>query len=265
MNMRPSRVLRKLRAGEVVNCFKVGSSDPRIVEIAAMCGFDCIWLCMEHTPSDYTNLENQVRAAKIYDTDVMVRVAKGPYSNFIRPLEMDASGIMVPHLMSVAEAKEIVRTTRFHPLGLRPADGGSVDGAYCNIPFKDYIAQANRERFVIVQIEDPQAMDELDEICQIDGIDMIFFGPGDYSQAIGDPGNLSNPKVLDARKKIVDTALKFGKFAGTVASPENVEEIISIGYKFVNIGSDVVGLSSLCKERLKIFGKKSTSNAGVYS
>ena len=81
---------------------------------------------------------------------------------------------------------------------------------------QDYLAQANEERFVIVQIEDPEPMEELDEICQIEGIDMIFFGPADYSQSIGIPGQFDDPRIMETRIKIADTARKYGKFAGTV-------------------------------------------------
>ena len=101
MKMRESRVLRKLRAGKVATCMKLNLLDPRIAELAGMCGFDCIWIDMEHVPTDYATVENMVRAAKIYDVDVLTRVSKGSYNDFIRPLEADSTGIMVPHLMSL--------------------------------------------------------------------------------------------------------------------------------------------------------------------
>ena len=107
MQMRQSRVLKKLRAGQVASCIKINLSDPRVIEIAAMCGFDCVWLDMEHVPTDWQTVENQIRAAKIYDCDTMVRVAQvALYSSHIQPLEADASGIMVPHLMSLEDAKK---------------------------------------------------------------------------------------------------------------------------------------------------------------
>ena len=89
MQMRPSKVLKKLRAGQLATCAKLNLADPRAVEIAAMCGFDCVWVGMEHIPSDWSIIENQIRAAKAYDVDTMVRVARGSYSDYIRPLEAD--------------------------------------------------------------------------------------------------------------------------------------------------------------------------------
>lgn len=242
MEMRDSRVLKKLKAGEIVSCTKVNLSDSRSVEIAAMSGFDCVWVDMEHVPNDYLSLEKQVLAAKVNNADLLVRVSRGGYSDYIRPLEMDASGIMVPHIMSLEDAKKVVKTTRFYPIGLRPVDGGNADGAYCQINFTDYIRQANEKRFIMIQIEDPEPMNELEEIAALDGIDIMFFGPGDFSQGIGAPGDFNNPVLLKAREQIAKVAIKHGKYAGTVGSPANLKELIDMGYKFISIGADVLAL-----------------------
>lgn len=247
MEMRTSKVLKKLRAGENAICIKLNLADVRVAEIAAMCGFDCIWLDMEHVPTDWYNLENQIRAAKIYDVDTIVRVAKGCYSDYIQPLEADATGIMVPHLMSLEEAKQIVRNTRFHPIGRRPVDGGNVDGGYCMVDFQEYIKTANEQRFVIVQIEDPEPLDEIEQIAQLEGIDMLFFGPGDFSQGIGTPGQWDNPKIDQTRKRIAQVAKDNGKFAGTVGGIGNLKELNDLGYQFVSLGADVIALTEYFK------------------
>ena len=243
VSMRESKVLRKLRAGKVATSIKLNMADPRVAEIAAMCGFDCIWVDMEHVPNDFYTIENVIRAAKNYDTDVITRVAKGCYSDYIRPFEADSTGIMVPHVMSLKEAKEIVYFTKFHPIGRRPIDGGNADGKYCILPGNDYMRMANEQRFVIIQIEDPEPMAELEEICALPGIDMIFFGPADFSQGLGIPNDFANEKITEARRLIAKTARKHGKFAGTVGSMQNQDELIAIGYQFINLGSDVRALS----------------------
>lgn len=247
MNMRPSRVLRKLREGKVATCVKLNLLDPRVAEIAAMCGFDCIWIDMEHVPTDYATVENMVRAAKNYDTDILTRVARGPYSNMTVPLEADSTGIMVPHLMSLEDAKQVVYYTKFHPIGRRPIDGGNADGKYCLIDANEYIKQANEQRFVIVQIEDPEPLADLEEICQLPGIDMIFFGPADFSQGAGYPNDFGNPELLETKKLIAKTARKYGKFAGTVGGPGNQDALIEMGYQFINLGADVVALADYFK------------------
>lgn len=256
MEMRKSRVLRQMRAGKVATCVKINLSCVRNVDIAAMSGFDCVWLDMEHVPTDHYFIENAVRAAKIYDCDVLTRVARGCYSNLIRPFEADSTGIMVPHLMSLEDAKQVVYYTKFHPIGRRPIDGGNVDGAYCLINEQEYIKTANEERFVIVQIEDPEPMEELEEICALPGLDMIFFGPADYSQGIGVPYECGHPDVIEAKKRVAECARRHGKFAGTVGSPENFDELIDMGYTFISTGADVCGLADYYSDiTSKVCGK----------
>ncbi|MBQ8747987.1 MAG: aldolase [Clostridia bacterium] len=244
LHMRESRVLRKLRAGEVATSIKLNMGDPRVVEMAAMCGFDCIWLDLEHVPNDMSGIENMIRAAKMYDADVLTRVSKGCYSDFIRPLEADSSGIMVPHLMSLKEAKEIVYYTKFHPVGRRPIDGGNADGKFCAVNAADYIREANEQRFVVVQIEDPEPLAELEEICALPGLDMIFFGPADFAQGAGVPCDMGNEIVLETRKRVAECARRHGKFAGTVGGVQNQDMLIDMGYQFINLGSDVRALYS---------------------
>ena len=254
--MRPSNVLRKLRAGETVNSVKLNFSDPRTCEIAAMSGFDCLWTCQEHTAGDYHQLQEQIMAAKAHDCDLVCRVPRGSYSDYIRPLELDATGIMVPHIMSAKDAAQVIWMTRFQPVGRRPVDGGNADGAYCMIPFVEYLEQANRERFIILQIEDYEAMDELDEIAAVKGYDILFFGPADFSHSLGIPGQFNDPRIQDARLKIAEAARRHGKFAGTVGSIKNHRELIAIGYQFINIGSDVVTWGNWCKEMVAAWHNK---------
>lgn len=251
--LRPSRVLDKLRAGGVATCVKLNLSDPRVAEIAAMCGFDCIWVDQEHVPNGLQSIENCVRAAHAHGCDTMVRVPRGGYSDLIRPLEMDAAGIMVPHVMGASDAAEVARQTRFYPVGLRALNGGNADGAYTMIPLSDYMRHANENRFVIVQIEDPEALDDIDAIASTPGVDMLFFGPGDFSQAIGRPGDYSDPRIAEARRRVVDAALSHGKFAGTVASKASLDDTLGMGYRFVSVGADVLGLVNYFKDIVAVF------------
>src|SRR5690606_18597951 len=127
------------------------------------------------------------------DMDTIVRVEKGSYSGYVKPFEADATGIMVPHVTSADEARQVVQWTRFHPLGRRAIDGGNADARFCRIGTREYIEHSNRERFIIIQIESPEAVANVDEIAAVDGFDMLLFGPGDYSHLIGEAGNLNHP------------------------------------------------------------------------
>jgi len=247
-SMRPSRVLRKLRDGEIAYCFKLNLPDIRTAQIASSFGFDCIWNCMEHVPNDLAEIEAQVLACKAYNVDVMCRVKRGSYSDHILPLELDATGIMVPHIMSLEDAKNVIRMCRFHPVGRRPLDGGNTDGAYCNVSLTDYLEQANRERFIVLQIEDPEPLDQLDAICELEGFDMILFGPGDFSHSIGCAGQMDHPLIIETRERIAKVAHKHGKFAAAVGGLANRQQLIDMGYQFINVGADVVGLSNYCRD-----------------
>lgn len=163
---------------------------------------------------------------------------------------------MVPHIMSLADAKNVVKMTRFHPLGRRPVDGGNADGAYCNIDFVEYLRQANEQRFVAIQIEDPEPLDELEAIASLDGIDIIFFGPGDFSHGIGAPGVWDHPKITETRRRVAEVCAAAGKFAGTPGNPDNLDELIKMGYRFISMGADVVGLSEYCKGIVAEFQKR---------
>ncbi len=246
--VRPSKVLSKLRDDKPVVCTKHNLWDPRTIDIAGIAGFDCVWLCNEHVPIDWADIENQIRAAKVHDMDSLVRISKGSYSDYIKPLEADATGVMVPHIFTAEEARNVVKMTRFMPLGRRPIDGGNADGQYCMVPLTEYTAFANRERFVLIQIEDPEPLDQLDEICSVEGIDIVFFGPGDFSHAIGRVGDVGHPEVLEARRKVLEACQRHGKWAGVPASVDNVRQTLDEGFRFVAIGADVVGLSLYYKD-----------------
>ena len=253
MKMRRSRVLERLRRGEIASCTKINTLDPRVVDIAAMSGIDSVWLCQEHTGNTLNDIENQIRAAKVFDVDTIVRVPRGSYSDLIHPLELDAAGIMVPHVMSAKDAREIVRWTRFTPVGLRPLDGGNADGAYCQIPGEDYLREANEQRLLAVQIEDPEPLEKIEEIASIEGIDMLFFGPSDFLQAIGRPFQYDHPAVNDALERVADAARRHGKYAGAPADPEGIGKLIEMGYRFFSMGADVVILAEGFKKVAESF------------
>lgn len=259
MNMRRSRTLELLRAGKTVLSVKLNTTDPRVTEMAAMMDIPCLWLDMEHTANDYSVLEKQIYAAKAYDADILARVPRGSYSDYIHPLELDAAGIMVPHVMSVEDAKRVVHYTRFYPIGRRPVDGGNADAKYCNIDQAEYNRQANDQRFIIFQIEDPEAMEQIDDIAAVEGYDMLFFGPGDYSHSIGHSGEIDHPEVVKGFERVAEAALKAGKFAGTVGGMGNVADRIAMGYRFINIGADVVAISQYFKQ-LSDFAKSISAN-----
>ena len=160
-------------------------SDTKVAEIFALAQPDAIWLCMEHGSLDYNQAENQINAAKIYDVDSLLRVNRGGYSNYIRGFEVDCTGLIIPQIESLADAKQIEEFTKFPPIGKRGLDGGNNDGKYTKLNMHDYIEQANQERLVIYQVETPEVMKDIEAIAEMQGVDALFFGPGDYSLTLG--------------------------------------------------------------------------------
>ena len=256
MTMRESQILKKLRSGKIASCFKVNFVDARVSEVAAISGFDCVWIDQEHIGQDWSDVAANIWATKAHDVDIMVRVSRGSYSDYIRPLELDATGIMVPHIMGLEDARKVINMVRFHPIGRRPIDGGNTDGAYTALDFNDYLRQANEQRFIVLQIEDPEPLADLEAIAALDGFDMLFFGPGDFSQGIGAPAEWTHPLLIETRKRVAQVANQHGKFAGTVGSPGNLDELIEMGYHFVSVGADVVGLNNYCSQLVQAFHKK---------
>ena len=245
--------MRELRAGKAPTCFKLNLSDPRILELGGLAGVSAIWICNEHVSNDWFNLENQIRAAKLYDVDTIVRVEKGSYSDYIKPFESDATAIMVPHVRTAEEARHIVEMTRFHPLGRRPVDGGNPDGRYCQIPVAQYMAHSNSERLLIFQIESPEALENVEAIAAVPGYEMLLFGPGDFSHLLGKPGQITAPEVVAARKRVGAAARKHGKFAMASGMIAPRAELEAEGYGVFTLGADVLGLGQYFKAQLAAF------------
>lgn len=255
MQVRPSRLLNRVRAGQTATCLKLNLADPRVVELACLAGTDAVWLCNEHVPNDWLNVEHMIRAARIYDVDTIVRVSKGAYSDYIKPFEAGATGIMVPHVTTADEARKVVEMTRGQPLGRRPIDGGNIDGAFCLIPTADYVAQCNREQFVILQIESPEALANVEAIAAVPGYDALLFGAGDFSHLVGKVGQVNSPETTAARKRVATVARAHGKFAMTPGQIAPWEEQAAEGYNVFNLGADVIGLGDYFRGKVAEFNK----------
>ena len=252
-----SRVLRKIREGKVARVLKLNTLDAKVAEIFAASQPDALWACMEHVSAGWSDVENQIRAAKLYDVDLFLRVSRGGYADYVRGLEMDAAGLVVPHVMDAADARRVRDITKFAPLGRRALDGGNNDAQFTRVGLTDYLAAANSERVICHQIEDPEALPHLEAMAEIEGVDCLFFGPGDFSLAIGVPGQLQHPEVKAARRRVAEVARKYGKIAATVTSRDTIAEYADMGYNFLSVGADVVALAIYADESMAAFDKAS--------
>ena len=243
--MRRSRVLEKLRRDEWIIIPQVGQIPSfKIVEMLGMIGFDAVWIDMEHKDFGYDTLAQMTLACRATGMDPVVRIVKDGYTSVIRPLEAGAAGLIIPHCMSPEEAAKIVRWAKFAPEGLRGVDGAGVDGNYIMMDLPQYVKDANRETFLVVQIEDREAVECVEEIAAVKGIDVLFVGPADLSQSYGVFPHFDHPLILTAIDKVAEAATRHGKWWGIpVGSVDHAREMIGKGARFLAHGAEVIVLT----------------------
>jgi 4-hydroxy-2-oxoheptanedioate aldolase len=252
--MRRSNIKAKLSRQEVALCTLLHFTDPSVFELASLMGFDGIWMDMEHHGYSVETASNLMRAARVGTADIMVRPGKGEFMRMGRLLEMGAQGVMYPRCNSAAEAREVVRWSKFAPIGERGFDGGNPDMPYCTMNIADYVREANEQVFVIVQLEDPKSIESADEIAAIEGIDALFFGPADFTVLSGIPGEFNHPSVQRAMEKISASCRRAGKAWGsTCSSLEHAKRLISLGATFLCHGADLVMVKNGLEEIQKQF------------
>ncbi len=239
--MRPSRVKAKLRRNEPALVTVLHLTDPSLFELTSLMGFDGIWMDMEHHTYSVETAAALMRAARIGVSDIVARPAKGEYMRMLRMLEAGAQGIMYPRCDDAAEAAEVVHWAKFAPQGARGFDGGNADMPYCTMPIDEYVRQANEETFIIAQIESPKALDQVDEIAAVDGVDIVMLGPADFSILSGIPGQFDHAKMDEARRKIAAAAKRHGKHWGCPSfGPEMTEQLLEMGARFICHMADIV-------------------------
>ncbi len=239
--MRRSIVKAKLARNEPVLLTVLYLTDPSVFELTAMAGFDGIWVDIEHHAHSVETVSSLIRAARAGSTDVMVRPAKGEFMSIGRLLEAGAQGIMYPRCDDAKEAAEVVTWSKFAPLGRRGVDGANPDMPYCSMPIADYVRMANEETFLVVQLEEPGAVEQAEAIAAVEGIDVLFFGPGDFSVACGIPGQFEHPDVQDAMRRVAAAARNSGKHWGTPAfSSQHARKLLDLGATFLCHGVDLL-------------------------
>lgn len=257
--MQQSIVKRKLAAGEPVLTMKVNYQSPDICELIGLMGFDCIWICNEHLGMDPSTIDALIRGCRASGIDAMIRTKPGDYRDLLHPLEMGAKGIMLPRSRNADEVRQVIRDMKFYPLGRRGVDGVNAEADFGLTPLVDYLKLANQENFLMVQIEDPEAVEHIEEITEVEGVDVVFVGPGDLSVNLGIPGQTTHPDVMKVCERVVKACEKSGKAAGMTCGgkfTERAKELIDMGFKFIAAGSDygmvLNGLKQLREDALSL-------------
>lgn len=238
--MRVSRVRKRWAQGKPVLATVAHFTDPASAELIGLMGIDCLWIDLEHQPTGMAEAANMIRAARVGDMDVMARPAKGEFMRMVRLLEAGASVIMYPRCESADEARELVRWAKFPPLGERGLFTASVDNPYCTMPVKDYIREANAQTVLIAQIESPNAVKQARAIAEVEGIDLLFFGPGDFSMMAGVTGEFDSDPVREGLEATCRQALAAGKRFGTnLPSPDYAARMLELGASLLCYGGDL--------------------------
>jgi 4-hydroxy-2-oxoheptanedioate aldolase len=235
-----SRLRARLREKGLVRVAGMNRvTEPWYAELAGKIGFDVVWFDMEHRAHSFEMVDRVSAACRASGVDLMVRLRNTGYTAAMRALEFGANGIMAPHCRSVQDAKQWVDWTKFPPLGKRGFDGAGADADYGLTGPHDYIQHANRETFVVVQIEDREAIDSIEAIASVEGLDGFFVGPADLSISYGVPMQREHARVQAALDRVAEACVKSGKWWGTVTStPEEAQREIDRGARMITCADD---------------------------
>jgi 4-hydroxy-2-oxoheptanedioate aldolase len=201
--VRANATKRRLRDGETVyGCF-IRYADASLAELVALQGFDFLILDGEHGTLEPRDAENMVRAAELWDVTPIVRVPANQPPVILRFLDTGAQGAQVPLVASASEAQAAVRAVKYWPDGARGLAGVRAASYGQRLSLGDYTRRANEETLVVVQIEIREALEHVPEIARTKGVDVVFIGPTDLSQALGVPGQTTHPLVEEAYETII--------------------------------------------------------------
>ena len=231
MKIRKNVIKQRLKEGKHVIAIE-NLNDPNIVELFAPNNPHCFWFEGEHWIADVQNIGDLTRAADLIEATPLVRVPRPEYQLIYHALDLGAQGISVPHVKTKQDAELVIRASKFAPIGQR-----GMFTSRQGIGVENYFKEANDETFVLVFIEDLIALDNLDEILEVDNIDVFFVGPGDLSQELGYIGEQNHPEVQKVVQDTITKIIAKGRTAGTVASLSNYEWAMKTGARFFLSGA----------------------------
>jgi len=229
---------RKMLAGKACIGAWLLTTSADVAEILAYSGLDFVLIDHEHGQGDIGDAIAQLRAIKGHDCAGIVRVPSHDPIYIKRILDAGVDGILVPNVSSADEARKIVAACRYPHDGFRGAFGGMRAMDYGFNP--GYYAAAAEKLFISVQVESTAAIDHIDEIAAVDGIDLVFIGPRDLSATLGKLNLFDDPVVKAEIDRAEKAILKSGKLLGSTAVNGKVaKDMAARGYRFIIPGSDV--------------------------
>lgn len=231
----------------------VNLSDPAIIEMAAWAGYDFVLIDGEQTV--FPNVGELIRAAEAVSIEPWIRVPRNEAATIGQILNLGARGIIVPHVDSRSTAELAVRHSKFHPVGLRSWFSKARDGRCGLIPAREYPSRRNALTRLVVQIEDPKGLAEIDAILGVPGIDLVMTGPGDLAHALGLAGRLDDARIQQAEHDVFEAAARHN--IPVVHFANSAEELVGIAAKcdvqYLVAGSDIAGMLEFLKHRRSQF------------
>jgi len=238
--MRENTLKQKLQAGNAVFGVMITFPSPPVVEMLGCLGFDWVLIDNEHGSITVDNSEDMIRAAELAGIAPIVRPV-GNKPEIIAPfLDRGAWGVQVPHVNTPAEAFAAVDAVKYYPQGHRGIFSRSRPAGYgFSGSTGDYIEEANRNTLVCLMLEEVEAIDNLEGLVQVDGVDVFFIGSGDLAQSMGYPGQQTHPEVQEVMERGVKVITGAGRVAGVSCPDSLVPKYLDLGVQYFhgNVGN----------------------------
>ena len=246
MNQRLVESFRqKIREGPVFGPF-MKTGDPAFVEAAGYAGCDFAILDMEHGPTCLQEMQNNIRAAQVAGMLPVIRVTSLSETAISQALDIGAAGVQIPQICDAAGARAAVRAARYYPKGERGVCRFVRAAHYSGMERSVYFEEANQS-LVIIQLEGREAVENLEEILAVEGVDTLFIGPYDLSQSLGVPGQTTHPKVVEQMTQIVSRAQERGVILGTFTdSADTLKTWMEAGVRYLSYSVDVGIFTEAC-------------------
>ncbi|BBZ70894.1 HpcH/HpaI aldolase family protein [Mycobacterium paraseoulense] len=231
-----------LRGHPLVLCLALlNSRTPDVPAVAAACGYDAVYVDLEHTSMSLETAQMLCMSALGAGISGLVRVPSHDPSVIARVLDGGAVGVIVPHVNSRSEAESVVHAARFPPIGHRSISGPNAVSGFGQRPAPQLVEVLERRTVVAVMIETPQAVDACESIASVEGIDMILVGPSDLTAEMGIHGQYENPHFQRAVESVAAACRSHGVALGIagIKSLELLSRFVGLGLRFISAGTDI--------------------------
>lgn len=239
----------KIQQGEQVLGTLISLPSPEVAELISHLDFDWLFFDMEHSVIDAAKAQTMLQAVG-ERLPVLCRLAELSESSIKKALDIGSAGVIIPKVNSAEEAKAAVRYAKYQPVGDRGV-GAARAQAY-GLSLQDYLKRANDSTIVVLQIEHIQGVENIEQIVEVDGVDVIFIGPYDLSGSLGLPGEVNHPKVLAAINRVEQVVKKKGLALGFFGmTPDAVKPAMEKGYQLITCGTEAGAIAGHMNHLLK--------------